>query len=532
MGYFTNENSYFRFDVGLHEAMMSLGVVKLKDEVIYTLVGQPKEVAAMAGVLHFATLLSLIYVGVLSLLAQHRVELFGLMVYLKSIGSVKAEMTCILTGQPVRVPAMSALSFLMCVVAGILSHSYLKTTHAFAVSVPVSIAMLISLSFDEEIWSIGSRIGFHVSKGLPDFKSAFLKWSSKGDAIDFSTVATTYVCYMERNGDLAEIMARYRPIAPRPHTSLNGGASGGSSGGEGDGSPGSGSGSGSSMSPTIRQSPYLRNVWPHLQSRPTRTRKRGRTSLGPPPSTSTTFKRPRTLLQGLSPPFHVTTPQQRTTNLVTLPLLPMSPHDMQQTDVIDLNKVAEIPEEKDFLAQLTKPTSNVISPRPIRLVSSCVAVRAVKDDAVSVHNSPVVTKKAEEVEKELEAQVLPAFVSDSKNKIRLVNLAYKEMVGQPECSWLESMATGDGIGVACKSICGQVVLCFSDADQDSMVSSSGFSCWARIEWGVNGKKNSVNAFGEAMRISCESKDYKFAWRFHTREASEGASNVQSEDSEG
>ncbi|PWA44535.1 hypothetical protein CTI12_AA527670 [Artemisia annua] len=327
----------------------------------------------------------------------------------------------------------------------------------------------------------------------------------------------------------AEIMARYRPIAPRPHTSLNGGASGAT--GEVDGSPGSGSGSGSagSMSPTIRQSPYLRNVWPHLQSRPTRTRKRGRTSLGPPPSTSTTFKRPRTLLQGLSPPFQSLSPQQRTTTtLVTLPLLPcssMSPHHMQQTNVIDLNKVAEIPEEKDFLAQLTKPTSNVISPRPIRLVSSYVTIRAVKDDAVSVHNSPVVTKKGEEVEKELEAQVLPAFVSDSKNKVRLVNSAYKEMVGQPECSWLESMVTGDGIGVACKSICGEVVLSFSDSDQDSMVSSGGFSSWVRIEWGVNGKKNSVNAFGEAMRLSCESKDYKFAWRFHTREASEGASNV-------
>nr|GFA53612.1 hypothetical protein [Tanacetum cinerariifolium] len=64
--------SYCRFDVGLHEAMMSLGVGKLKDEVVYTLAGKPTEVAAMAGVLHFATLLSLIYVGVLSLQAQRR----------------------------------------------------------------------------------------------------------------------------------------------------------------------------------------------------------------------------------------------------------------------------------------------------------------------------------------------------------------------------------------------------------------------------------------------------------------------------
>ncbi|GKB03689.1 hypothetical protein Tco_0831832, partial [Tanacetum coccineum] len=67
-----NVLSYCRFDVGLHEAMMSLGPGKLKDEVICTLARQLREVAAMAGVLRFATLLSLIYVGVLSLSAQRR----------------------------------------------------------------------------------------------------------------------------------------------------------------------------------------------------------------------------------------------------------------------------------------------------------------------------------------------------------------------------------------------------------------------------------------------------------------------------
>ncbi|GJT52990.1 hypothetical protein Tco_0988044 [Tanacetum coccineum] len=65
-----DEPGYCRFDVGLHEAMMSLEVGKLKDEVICTLAWQLMEVAAMADVLRFATLLSLIYVGVLSLPAQ------------------------------------------------------------------------------------------------------------------------------------------------------------------------------------------------------------------------------------------------------------------------------------------------------------------------------------------------------------------------------------------------------------------------------------------------------------------------------
>ncbi|GJU60864.1 integrase, catalytic region, zinc finger, CCHC-type containing protein [Tanacetum coccineum] len=65
---------YYRFDVGLHEAMMSLGVGKLKDEVVCILARRLMEVAAMADVLRFATLLSLIFVGVLSLSAQRRTD--------------------------------------------------------------------------------------------------------------------------------------------------------------------------------------------------------------------------------------------------------------------------------------------------------------------------------------------------------------------------------------------------------------------------------------------------------------------------
>ncbi|KAK9075437.1 hypothetical protein SSX86_003760 [Deinandra increscens subsp. villosa] len=348
----------------------------------------------------------------------------------------------------------------------------------------------------------------------------------------------------------AEIMARYRPIAPKPQTpNASGGSDEGSGSGSGSGTgSGSGSGSGSSpsaMSPTIRQSPYLRNVWPHLQSRPTRTRKRGRTSLGPPPPA--TFKRPRTLLQGLSPPFHVTTSPPKTlsiqgfasatahpTTLVTLPLLPFSaPHHMQlqpvvNHDVIDLNKEAEIPEEKDLLAQLQEqPSTYVISPSPIRLVPSTVTIRAIKPVSES---PPKVLKKSEEIEKELESELLPGFVSDSRNQVRLVNSTYKQMVGQPECAWVQSMVTG--AEAACKSICGKVVLNFIDesdqSDRDGAavaVCSSGFSCWARIEWGMNGKKNLVNAFGEAKRVACESKDYRYAWRFHTKEALEAGSSL-------
>ncbi|GKA14459.1 hypothetical protein Tco_0694105 [Tanacetum coccineum] len=59
--------------------------------------------------------------------------------------SVKAEITRILARQPVRIAAMAGLSSLMCVVSRILSY-FFKPTHASAVSVAVSIAMLIPLS--------------------------------------------------------------------------------------------------------------------------------------------------------------------------------------------------------------------------------------------------------------------------------------------------------------------------------------------------------------------------------------------------
>ncbi|EYU36389.1 hypothetical protein MIMGU_mgv1a014853mg [Erythranthe guttata] len=82
----------------------------------------------------------------------------------------------------------------------------------------------------------------------------------------------------------AEIMSRYRPIAPKPESPATGSAA------END----------SSAVPSgIRKSPYLRNVWAHLQARPTRTRKRGRAAAFSPPS----VKRARTCLQGLASPY-------------------------------------------------------------------------------------------------------------------------------------------------------------------------------------------------------------------------------------
>ncbi|XP_027368146.1 uncharacterized protein LOC113874123 [Abrus precatorius] len=358
----------------------------------------------------------------------------------------------------------------------------------------------------------------------------------------------------------AEIMSRYRPIAPKPETSSNSMSEGSSS-----------------LSQKIKQSPYLRNLWPQLQARPTRTRKRGRTPITLP---SSSLKRQKTHVLGFCPPCHVTSPAKNLSlqsfapprtlppqlplppnhgigvlncslqntaatnpSLVTLPLLPCSPSansiltetklDLKtnpcREEVIDLNTKVDIPEERDLLQQLQKPvSSNVIAPQPVRPIGSCISLVCISEDSTLPYVAQT-PKKPQELEEMVESEALPAIISDSNNRVRMVNSAYKEMVGQPECSWLESMVNGgDGhlqCGSSSKRISGEVTLNLCDSNIPA--SSNGFSCWVRIEWESEQKKNSVNAFCDVTKLSCESRDYHFTWRFHTRtrEASQSSCNA-------
>lgn len=324
--------------------------------------------------------------------------------------------------------------------------------------------------------------------------------------------------YSATTAKTAEIMSRYRPIAPRPEA-----AAAANSMNEIESSSG--------MSQKMMQSPYLRNFWPRLQARPTRTRKRGRIASSVPP---TLLKRARNGHElGLSSPaknlslncFSLGIPHLSFPNFVT---------SSGGEKVIDLNTVAEIPEpeEKEKLQGPPTSTSTVIAPQPIRPIGSSISVVYFDENILSSLNPTVPQllpkKLAEEVEAEFESEALPAVISDSNNKVRLANSAYKEMVGQPECAWIDSMVI-TGSGPQCKRICGEVMLHLSDS-RVPLKSSNGFSCWVRIEWGSQGKKkkSSVNAFCDVIRLSCDhSKDYLFIWRFHTqnREASKSSSNV-------
>lgn len=351
-------------------------------------------------------------------------------------------------------------------------------------------------------------------------------------------------------------MSRYRPIAPKPETHSN-----------------SSMNDDSILSHKINQSPRLRNLWPQLQARPTRTRKRGRGTLTLP---TLSLKRHKTHhhVLGFCSPCHVSSPPPNnlslhnfasslsqiptlpnpnhgglitTTNnppsLVTLPLLPCSPPATEPDlvkppvptqDFIDLNtKAMMIPEEKDFLQQFQAPIlPNVITPKPVRPVGSSICVGCIRQEASLLPQEAQAPKKPEEVEEEVESEILPAVISDSNNKVRMVNSAYKEMVGQPECPWLDLMVTDNGghSHIQCGSrnrINGDVTLHLTDSNLP--VSSNRFSCWVKIEWKTdkNNNSSSVNAFCDVIRLSCESKDYLFTWRFHTRQGppSESSRNI-------
>ncbi|WOL03960.1 hypothetical protein Cni_G12680 [Canna indica] len=282
-----------------------------------------------------------------------------------------------------------------------------------------------------------------------------------------------------------EILARFRPIAPKPSPPPPPLA---------DGAPKS------ATPPAAATTGSLHLCGP----RPCRARKRGRGNLGSAPG-----KRQRTILPaGATPPsayptvipFSAPAPRKSGGELLSLSLLPRPSE--------------AVPVEQDLLQKLQEP--KVIAPQPVRPVGSSISVALISPLNNAVPPVPV-SRRPEEVEEEVESDALPAVVSDSRNRVRLANSAYKEMVGQPECPWLDSMMLSNGSGGVPRRISGEVML---DLEESSVPkTSTGFSCRVRIEWACNGKKNFVNAPCSVIRLFCESKDYLFAWRFDTSKAS-------------
>jgi hypothetical protein len=324
---------------------------------------------------------------------------------------------------------------------------------------------------------------------------------------------------MEENNKIKEIMARYRPIAPMPPLA---------------------------PAPALDDPPMKScgtSTPLYLQSRPCRVRKRGRPSLtsfqvakrSKPlicASTSTDSVAMTTRANSFVPyttqvpvsahgflPVPVSTAKipvktvQMTKDPLTLSLVPYSGSTLMTA--IEIKKDA--PVERDLLKKLMEPKEKVpelirpkvLVPQPIKPVGSSIYVGCI-DPIVSSAPSDPIRKTPGEVEQEMEAETLPAVISDSQNKVRLTNSAYKELVDQPECLWLETVVKN-----SCKRLNGEVKLVVTE----SMVPdrSTGFTCRVKIEWPFNGIRSYVCALCDVRRLYCDSRDYLFIWKFRTSE---------------
>lgn len=152
----------------------------------------------------------------------------------------------------------------------------------------------------------------------------------------------------------------------------------------------------------------------------------------------------------------------------------------------------------------------VIMPQPIRLIGSTVSLVSITD--LQSQTSPL-PDTLDLVKKQLEAEASPAFISDSSNLVRWVNTAYKQMVGQPECLWLNS-TVGDSLD--CESLqsprpAGGVVLCCSVGVP---VAAPAFSGCVNIQWTNAGERNCMTLPCDVIRLDCCSNGrVMLVWKF-------------------
>ncbi|KAG2539802.1 hypothetical protein PVAP13_9NG495728 [Panicum virgatum] len=163
----------------------------------------------------------------------------------------------------------------------------------------------------------------------------------------------------------------------------------------------------------------------------------------------------------------------------------------------------------------------VIRPRPARPVRTTIFIDCsnIVGATTSVVEVAVSNKTPREVEVELELpDTLPAIVSGCNNhRVYLANDAYKAMVGQPICPWLDSLP---GAG-ASRRINGEVVLSVGEFSNILHLPSTecAFPCTARISWEREDASASLTVPCAVERLTSNCNDYCFIWRFDSEKAS-------------
>ncbi|KAM0828392.1 hypothetical protein ACQ4PT_067588 [Festuca glaucescens] len=181
---------------------------------------------------------------------------------------------------------------------------------------------------------------------------------------------------------------------------------------------------------------------------------------------------------------------------------------------------SSIPMERDLVRKVIAPRPA----RPVR-TTVCVFFFCEKTLFTGANSVKLAACRmtAEQLVAEMERDVLPAVISDPGNRVLRANDAYKALVGQPVCSWLGSPSLPGHAGGASRRINGEVVLDvrrFNSTDEPARASTGGaFSCNSRILWERNGTLTSVAAPCDVLRFDCGSGGCLFVWRFDTTRGS-------------
>ncbi|CAN6284227.1 unnamed protein product [Urochloa humidicola] len=179
------------------------------------------------------------------------------------------------------------------------------------------------------------------------------------------------------------------------------------------------------------------------------------------------------------------------------------------------------PIERDLISKLQ--VTKVIKPRPTR--SKCTTIfidcsNIVDSTTNDISMEVALSKKApREVEAELELpDALPAIVSGHNNNcVHVTNDAYKEMVGQPLCPWLDSLPGA----TASRRINGEVILYVQTFSVASCLSSTrcAFPCTAKISWKYEDGTALLTVPCAVEHLTGNCDDYCFIWRFDSKRAS-------------
>ncbi|KAH8947857.1 hypothetical protein BDL97_11G065700 [Sphagnum fallax] len=153
----------------------------------------------------------------------------------------------------------------------------------------------------------------------------------------------------------------------------------------------------------------------------------------------------------------------------------------------------------------------VIAPQPIRAVGSTIFLECITK--VNQLASPMLGT-VEAFQDQLEKLLLPTVITDLRHRVRWVNTAYKQMVGQPEFAWLSSTVGGNSEPEAPSQtrLAGDVSLVC--AGEQPPVDAAEFSCQVRIQWTKGGGENSSLACPvDVIRLDEDSSGPLFVWKF-------------------